>query len=151
LGAVVTPMLMAAGHEVVGLDTGLFEQCTFGPTLPIGRTVWKDLRDIEADDIAGFDAIVHLAALSNDPLGDLTPAVTYAINLTASVRLAALARQMGVRRFVFSSSCSSYGAAGDDLVTEEAELRPITPYAASKVGVERDVARLANGHFSPTF
>src|SRR5439155_1319275 len=110
-----------------------------------------DVRDVEVRQLKGFDAVIHLAALSNDPLGDLNPAITYEINHAASVRLARLAKEAGVRRFIYSSSCSSYGQAGDDLVDETAELRPITPYAISKVRVEQDVAPLADDRFSPTF
>ena len=151
IGAVAVPMLLAAGHDVVGLDSDLFERCTFhGPLVPVPE-IDRDVRDVQADDLAGVDAVVHLAALSNDPLGDLNPAVTYQINHAASVRLARLARQVGVRRFVFSSSCSSYGAAGDAVLDERGALRPLTAYAASKVLVERDVATLADDRFSPTF
>ena len=151
IGTVMSPMLVAAGHEVVGLDSGLFAQCTFaGGTVPVPEIV-KDVRDVEAKDLKGFDAIIHLAGLSNDPLGNLNPALTYDINHLASVRLARLAKMAGVPRFLFSSSCSNYGAAGDMLMTEEAELQPLTPYADSKVRVERDVALLAEDGFSPVF
>ena len=151
IGTVMVPMLLNAGHDVVGLDTDLFQACTFVagihdiPNLPI------DLRDVRREHLQGFDAILHLAALSNDPLGDLNPSITYEINHAASVRLARLARDAGVPRFLYSSSCSSYGQAGDDLVDEKAELRPLTPYAISKVQVEHDVANLADATFSPTF
>ena len=150
IGAVAGPILRSAGHEVVGLDTDLFEGCDFGkvPELP---EIAKDLRDLTRADLDGFDAVVHLAALSNDPLGNLNGDLTYGINHRASVRLAELAKQAGVRRFVFSSSCSTYGAAGDDLLNETAGLNPVTAYAESKVFVERDVAPLADERFSPTF
>lgn len=150
IGAVAAPMLRDAGHDIVGLDTDLFAGCDFGgqpqetPELPV------DLRDVKAKDLGGFDAVVHLAALSNDPLGDLDPGVTYDINHRASVRLAALARKAGVTRFVFSSSCSTYGAAGDLFHDETAALNPVTSYAESKVFVERDLALMANSDFSPT-
>jgi nucleoside-diphosphate-sugar epimerase len=151
IGSVMVPVLIKAGHELVGLDTDLYHRCSFGewdqniPTLP------KDLRDIEADDVAGFDAVIHLAALSNDPLGDLNPDLTYDVNHLASVRLAEFAKSAGASRFVFASSCSNYGAAGDNLVNEESALNPVTPYGISKVRVEQDVSRLADDSFSPTF
>jgi len=151
IGTVMVPMLLGAGHDVVGLDTDLFERCTFVPGIHDIAEMRVDVRDVEMRQLKGFDAVIHLAALSNDPLGDLNPAITYEINHAASVRLARLAKEAGVRRFIYSSSCSSYGQAGDDLVDETAELRPITPYAISKVRVEQDVAPLADDRFSPTF
>jgi nucleoside-diphosphate-sugar epimerase len=151
IGAVMVPMLLGAGHEVVGLDSDLFRRCTFSPGVHDIPALRLDLRDVQPTQLQGFDAVVHLAALSNDPLGDLNPAITYDINHAASVRLAGLAKDAGVARFLYSSSCSSYGQAGDDLVDETADLHPITPYAISKVRVEQDVARLADARFSPTF
>jgi nucleoside-diphosphate-sugar epimerase len=151
IGTVMVPMLLQAGHGVVGLDSDLFEQCTFCPGILDVPELRVDLRDAQASNLEGFDAIIHLAALSNDPLGDLNPEITYDINHAASVRLARLAKDAGVPRFLYSSSCSSYGQAGDDLVDETAALNPITPYAISKVRVEQDVARLADDRFSPTF
>ncbi len=151
IGTVMVPMLLGAGHDVVGLDTDLFERCTFVPGIHDIAEMRVDVRNVEVRQLKGFDAVIHLAALSNDPLGDLNPAITYEINHAASVRLARLAKEAGVRRFIYSSSCSSYGQAGDDLVDETAELRPITPYAISKVRVEQDVAPLADDRFSPTF
>ncbi len=152
IGTVLVPMLMKAGHEVVGLDSDLYEQCTFGDDgiqdIPALR---KDIRDVEASDLEGVEAVIHLAALSNDPLGNLNPRLTYEINHAASVRLAELAKEVGVTRFVFSSSCSTYGAAGDELLNEEATFNPVTPYGVSKVRVEQDVAKLADSNFSPTF
>jgi nucleoside-diphosphate-sugar epimerase len=151
IGTVMVPMLVAAGHDVVGLDSGLFAGCTFvGGIVPVPE-IGKDVRDVEARDLEGVDAIIHLAGLSNDPLGNLNPALTYEINHAASVRLAGLAKTVGVERFLFSSSCSNYGAAGDALMTEDAALQPLTPYADSKVRVEQDVARLADHRFSPVF
>ncbi|MFD5820101.1 NAD-dependent epimerase/dehydratase family protein [Streptomyces sp. NPDC127038] len=152
LGTVMAPVLAAAGHEVVGLDSGLFADCVLGPTPadPPGPRV--DLRDVTAEHVAGVDAVIHLAALSNDPLGSLAPELTYDINHHASVKLARLAREAGVRRFLYASTCSVYGAAGgDELVAEEAPLRPVTPYAESKVRVEDDLHELADGDFSPVY
>jgi nucleoside-diphosphate-sugar epimerase len=151
IGAVAGPVLRAAGYEIVGLDTDLFAGCEFGPTSEEIPEVRKDLRSLTKADLEGFDAVVHLAALSNDPLGNLNAGLTYDINHHASVRLAELAKEAGVRRFVFSSSCSTYGAAGDHFLDETAQLSPVTAYAESKVYVERDVAQLADDHFSPTF
>lgn len=150
IGAVAAPVLLAAGHEVVGLDTDLFAGCDFGaPPEPI-REIIKDLRHLTPADLDGFDAVVHLAALSNDPLGNLDAGLTYRINHDASIRLAELAKTAGVQRFVFSSSCSTYGAAGDLLHDETAPLNPVTAYADSKVLVERGLSALADAHFSPT-
>lgn len=151
IGTILTPMLLAEGYDVVGLDSGLFVENTFMPPQVEVPGMHKDIRDIEVADLAGFDAIIHLAALSNDPLGNLNPAITYDINHHGSVSLAQKAREAGVSRFLFSSSCSTYGAAGADALDEEASFNPVTPYAESKVLVERDLKELASDSFSPVY
>jgi nucleoside-diphosphate-sugar epimerase len=151
IGTILTPMLQKAGHDVLGLDSDLYRNSTYGESLPQVAEILKDIRDVEKADLAGIDAIVHLAGLSNDNLGDLNPQLTYEINHAASVRLAAMAKEAGISRFVFASSCSNYGAAADGMQDETATLNPVTPYAISKVMVERDVAGLADDHFSPIF
>ena len=155
LGTVMVPILRSAGRDVIGLDSAYFAECVLGPApddapgIAGDRPV--DLRDVTVDQLAGFDAVIHLAALSNDPLGALAPEITYDINHHASVRLARLAKEAGVARFLYASTCSVYGSAGDDLVTEDAPLRPLTPYAESKVLVEDDVAAMADSGFAPVF
>lgn len=151
IGTVMIPIFQAAGHEVVGLDSDLYRNSTYGDGLPVVKELIKDIRDIEKEDLRGVDAIVHLAGLSNDLLGDLNPDLTYAINHHASVRMAAIAKEIGIRRFVFASSCSNYGASGDRIQDETGELQPVTAYAISKVRVERDVTQLADDRFSPVF
>jgi nucleoside-diphosphate-sugar epimerase len=151
IGPVMAPMLVQAGHEVVGVDTDLYRRSTFGRWEEAIHTIVKDVRALERADLRGFDAVAHLAALSNDPLGDLNPQLTYDINHLASVRLAALAKEAGVPRFVFASSCSNYGAAGDAPVNEDSELNPVTAYGISKVRVEQDLTKLADDSFTPTF
>ncbi len=151
IGTIITPMLLAAGHEVVGLDSDLYRRCTFCDGIKAVPSITKDLRDLVPGDIRGIDAVFHLAALSNDPLGNLDPTLTEDINWKASVRLAELSKAAGVRRFVFSSSCSTYGKAGEDFLTESADFNPITPYGQTKVWVERDVAPLGDDKFVPTF
>jgi nucleoside-diphosphate-sugar epimerase len=151
IGAVAGPILQSGGHEVVGLDSELFVGCDFGKATHGIPEVRKDLRDLTKADLDGFDAVVHLAALSNDSLGSLDSKLTYNINHLASVRLAELAKAAGAKRFVFSSSCSVYGAAGDAILDETAALNPVTAYGESKIFVERDVARLADDDFSPTY
>jgi len=151
IGAVLAPMLIADGHDVVGLDARYFEGCEFGePTAPIAA-IDRDLRDVSAADLDGFDAVLHLGALSNDPLGDLNPDITYAINHRAVVTLAEAAKAVGVERFVFSSSCSLYGAGGEGLLDEEAPMAPVTAYGESKVLAERDLSALADDDFTPVY
>ncbi len=152
IGSVMAPLLKSAGHDVVGLDSFFFEDCTLGQDSDPVPALRKDLRDVSISDLQGFDAVVHLAALCNDPIGDLHPEWTHEINHEASVRLARLAREAGVARYLYASSCSMYGASGgDDLLTEDAPLRPLTPYAVSKVRTEEDVSKLADSAFSPVF
>src|SRR6266853_2794176 len=151
IGSVMVPMLQAAGVHVTGLDNALFADCLFGDAPAAVPELRKDVRDVEAADLEGFDAVIHLAGLSNDPLGNLNPDLTYDINHHASVRLARLAKEVGVRRFLFSSSCSTYGAAGDKILDETADFNPVTPYGRSKVLVEQEVAQLASPEFSPVF
>jgi len=151
IGTAMVPMLLRAGHQVRGLDSDLYRNSTYGPPLPQVPEIIKDVRDIEKRDLQGIDGIIHLAGLSNDTLGDLDPALTYEINHAASVRLAVMAKELGIIRFLFASSCSNYGAAGDGLQDETAPLHPVTAYAVSKVMVERDLALLADDNFSPVF
>jgi len=152
IGSVLTPTIQRAGHEVMGLDAFWFEGCALGPEPDGAPAIRLDVRDVEVDHLRGFDAVVHLAAISNDPVGHLDPARTFEINHLASVRLARLARRAGVERFIFASSCSLYGAASpDDLLTESAAFNPVTPYGESKVLGERDIAELADDTFSPVF
>jgi nucleoside-diphosphate-sugar epimerase len=152
IGAVLAPFLRAAGHQVDGYDLGLYEGCDLGPALPPGGDRARmDMRDATAAELAGYDAVVCLAALSNDPLGDLNPDVTYSVNLDGTLRLARMAKTAGVPRFLFSSSCSLYGAAGSTAVAEDADLYPVTPYGESKVLAERELSLLASDNFSPVY
>ncbi|MBD0291001.1 MAG: NAD(P)-dependent oxidoreductase [Thermoleophilia bacterium] len=152
IGAVTAPLFEAAGHTVVGLDTFFYEGCDLVPDAPPARALHADVRDVEAGQLEGFDGVVHLAALSNDPIGELSPRLTAEINFEATVGLARAARAAGVSRFVFASSCSMYGASGTDApVDESAPLRPLSAYAESKVRAEEALAALADGAFSPVF
>lgn len=151
IGAVLRDRLLERGHEVVGLDTGFFHECDFArPPTPI-PLVRRDIRQLTQADVAGYDAVVHLAALSNDPLGDLSPELTAEINTQASIRLARLAKAAGVSRFLFASSCSLYGQGMGKGLTEEAPANPQTPYARSKVDFEQALKGLADDTFSPTY
>ena len=151
IGAVLAPRLRAAGHHVVGLDSGLYAGCDFGVPPPEVPTVGSDIRDVARGDLEGFDAVIHLAALSNDPLGNLAPELTYEMNHRATVRLAVAAKGAGVERFLFASSCSLYGAGGSGLLDEESPMAPVTPYGDSKVMAERDLSQLADDDFSPVY
>ena len=153
VGTVMTPLLKAAGHEVWGLDTGYYAPCILGDLGPTGvdRQIMKDVRLVEASDLEGVQAIAHLAALSNDPTGELDPRLTEDINFNGSVRLAEAARRAGVERFAFASSCSIYGQSGGGALTEEASFNPLTAYARSKVATEAALAKLASPSFSPVF
>jgi nucleoside-diphosphate-sugar epimerase len=151
IGSVMVGVLNGAGHDVTGLDTYLYEGCNFGEDARRVPAIRKDIRDVRAMDLRGFDAVIHLAALSNDPLGCLDEECTYDINHRGSVSLAQAAKEAGVPRFLFASSCSLYGAAGDQMLDEQAAFNPITAYGTSKVLVEQDVTKLADDRFSPTF
>ncbi len=153
IGTVLTPMLVRAGHDVIGMDSDLYARCTFpqGGTIFDVPTIRKDVRDAESGDFVGIDAVVHLAALSNDPLGDLRPQLTDDINHRASVRIAMLAKMAGVRRFVFASSCSNYGQSGDRMIDETGALNPLTAYGQSKVLSERDISNYADSRFCPVY
>ncbi len=151
IGSAMIPLLIKEGYQIVGLDTDLYKSCTFGNSSTEILEIKKDIRDIIYSDLKGFDAVIHLAALSNDPLGNFNPELTYEINYKASVNLARLARQAGVSRFLFSSSCSLYGAAGDKVMDENDKFNPITPYGHAKILVENEVSKLATKDFSPVF
>ena len=151
IGTVMAPMMQQQGFDVAGLDSDIYRRCTFGTGPAQVPTILKDVRDVELSDLEGFEAVCHLAGLSNDPLGDLNPELTYEINYRGTVRLAELAKRAGVRRFAFSSSCSNYGAGGTDMLTEQSPFNPVTPYGKSKVLAEADLAALADENFSPVY
>lgn len=151
IGTVLSPMLLEEGYEVVGLDSDFYSGCDFGATIPEIPSKAKDIRDVAATDFDGINAVIHLAALSDDPLGNLIPELTFEINHVASVHLAKMAKHAGVSRFLFSSSCSVYGAAGNKMLDEMAAFNPVTPYGISKVMVEHDLAKLADDNFSPVY
>jgi nucleoside-diphosphate-sugar epimerase len=151
IGTILVPWLWARNHEVIGLDSGLFRECTLRSAIRPVPTIRKDVRDVELRDLDGIEAVIHLAGLSNDPLGNLNPRLTFEINHEAAVRLAELARRAGVRRFLYASTCSVYGAAGDDMLDEDSAFNPVTPYAESKARSETDLRRLAGRAFCPVY
>jgi len=150
IGSVLTKYLMERKIEVVGLDNGFFKDFSYVPRKKVGKQIIKDIRKIQKDDINGMDAIIHLAAISNDPIGELNPKITYDVNHKASIKLAKIAKNIGIERFIFSSSCSVYGSyKGGDFLTEDSELGPITAYAKSKVLAEKDLSKLTDTNFAP--
>jgi nucleoside-diphosphate-sugar epimerase len=151
IGAVAVPLLQAAGHDVGRLDLGLYEGCDLGPAVEPRLRTPVDIRFVTPGQLLGFDAVLCFAAVSNDPLGDLNPAATYSVNLDGTLHLARAAKVAGVQRFLFSSSCSLYGAAGSAVVPEDAQLNPVTAYGKTKVLAERELAKLADDNFSPTY
>ncbi len=151
IGRALVPLLLAGGHEVVGLDTYYYEGCVLGVDDPPIPAIRADVRDVTASQLAGFDAVLHLAAISNDPLGDLRPEITDSINHLGTTHLAREAKKAGVPRFLFSSSCSLYGAQGDQVLDEHAGWNPVTPYGESKLRAEQDLHELADDDFSPTY
>ena len=151
IGTLLVPLLIAAGHEVVGLDSLLYHECTFGDAPQSVPFIKADIRDVTVSELEGFDAVAHLAAISNDPVGDLNPDTTFDINYRGTVHLGRVAKSAGVKRFVFSSSCSLYGAGGSDLLDESAQFSPVTPYGESKILAEQGLSELADDGFSPTY
>lgn len=151
IGSTLVPMLLNRGHEVFGIDSDLYRSCNFGAAPAEVPDLKLDVRDVSPEQLEGFDAVIHLAGLSNDPLGDYDPSLTREINEIASIRLAKLAKDVGVGRFIFASSCSNYGASGNSFLTENAEFNPVTPYGESKVNVERALNPMADESFSPVY
>lgn len=151
IGAVLVPLIRAAGHEVAGLDAGWYDGCDFGPAFESSSSSTVDIRDVTPDQLRGFDAVMHLAAISNDPIGHLNPDATYSVNAHGAIHMAVAAKSAGVERFLFSSSCSLYGAAGDAPVAEDGTFNPVTPYGESKVIAEQGIAELADDTFSPVY
>jgi nucleoside-diphosphate-sugar epimerase len=151
IGAVLVPFLQAAGHDVVGLDLGWYDGCDFGTPPRDYEQRTGDIRDQKPEDLEGFDAVIHLAAISNDPIGHLNPEATYSVNADGAIHMARTAKEAGVPRFLFSSSCSLYGAGGDAPVAEDGRLNPVTPYGESKVMAEEGISPLADDSFSPTY
>jgi nucleoside-diphosphate-sugar epimerase len=151
LGAVIVPFLQRAGHDVIGLDVGWYDGCDFGPPPSDYEQRSGDIRDAHPDDLVGLDSVVNLAAISNDPVGDLNPRATYSVNAEGAIHLGRMAKAAGVSRYVFSSSCSLYGAAADEPCTEDAPFNPVTPYGESKVMAEAGLSELADESFSPTY
>lgn len=152
LGSLLVPLLIERAQDVTAVDTGFYKEgWLFNDLQPRPRTLCKDIREITLEDLAGHDAVVHMAELSNDPTGELAPEITYAINHQGSTRLATLAHRAGVKRFVYMSSCSVYGVADRDFVDESSSVNPQTAYAVCKTLVERDVSAMAEDNFSPTF
>lgn len=149
IGSVMVPTLLCDGIDVDGMDTDLYRECTFAGSLATVPEVEGEIRDAAPVDPEGFDAVIHLAALSNDPLGDINPELTYDINHRATTRLARLVPDAGVERFLFPSSCSNYGAGGDDMLDETAPINAVTPYGTSKVRVEQDLLDMATNDFGP--
>jgi len=151
IGAVLVPFFRDHGHEVVGVDAGWYEGCDFGPMSDALPSSPRDIRDLTPEELVGFDAVVHLAAISNDPIGHLNAQATYSINADGAIHVAAMAKEAGVPLFLFSSSCSLYGAGGDTPVAEDGEFNPVTPYGESKVLAEQGIAKLADDRFSPVY
>lgn len=152
IGTILVPMLQSRGHHVTGMDSMLFERCAFGPMSSRPDVEYRvDIRDAAPEHFDDVDAVIHLAGMSNDPAGDLNPEATFEVNHRASTRLAEMAKDAGVRRFLFSSSCSTYGAHGEEFLDESAAFLPVTPYGESKVLVEQDLHELADDSFTPTY